>query len=170
MNAWSGLLDSRLQTATRVLENGIGGTKAERDQALAGALKEAKESLRVHNSIFEDGTSKKILTDIDKEGLPHDVSERRDELMSSCTKLLGVAVDSVCESAEAAVNEKVAAIRKGNAAGVVASIDGKVRPALEHLKKEGGPELTAEQKGRLDEAEKVVRAAAPAVGGDDDSD
>ena len=59
-----------------------------RDQALAGALKEAKESLRVHNSIFEDGTSKKILADIDKEGLPHDVSERRDELRSSCTKLL----------------------------------------------------------------------------------
>jgi len=130
VDAWSTQLVVRVGSGQLLLTSGIEGT---REDVLARVLKRIDDDVRYHSELFDEATSKLIVTRIDAMHLPHSLRELGAQLLDNIAELLVLAMATLKGMVSGCIEQRMKAVRAVQAHKVIGSIE-KVRVTVVPLR------------------------------------
>jgi len=172
VDAWSTQLVVRVSSGQLLLTSGIEGT---REDVLSRVLKRLEEDVRYHSELFDEPTSRLILSRIDEMGLPHSLLALDAQLLDNIAELLVLAMATLRGMVSGCVEQRMKAVRAVAAQKATQALE-RVRLAVTPMRKAFAQartqlgELIDQLLGLLDELSAAVTPHLPVQEDDSDED
>ena len=131
VDAWSTQLVVRVSSGQLLLTSGIEGT---REDVLTRVLKRLDEDMRYHSELFDEPTSRLIMSRINEMGLPHSLHALDAQLLDNVAELLVLGMALLRGMSSGCIEQRMKAVRSVAAQKAVQSIE-KVRTTVTPMRK-----------------------------------